>query len=102
METLSAYCAAKHGIIGLTRALAAELAPTVRVNAVCPGPTDTPMLNGYIEAAEDPKAVWDMTLARVRLSRVAKAEEMAAGILYLISAPHATGAVLNLDGGSTL
>lgn len=102
MQTLSAYCAAKHGIIGLTKALAAELAPTVRVNAVCPGPTDTPMLNGYIDAADDPKAVWDMTLARVRLSRVAKAEEMAAGIMYLITAPHATGAVLNLDGGSTL
>lgn len=102
MQTLTAYCAAKHGIIGLTKALAAELAPTVRVNAVCPGPTDTPMLNGYVDAAEDPQAVWDMTLARVRLSRVAKAEEMAAGIMYLITAPHATGAVLNLDGGSTL
>jgi NAD(P)-dependent dehydrogenase (short-subunit alcohol dehydrogenase family) len=102
METLTAYCAAKHGIIGLSKALAAELAPTVRVNVVCPGPTDTPMLNGYIAAAEDPQAVRDLTMARVKLNRVAAADELASAILYLLGAPHATGAVLNLDGGSTL
>jgi NAD(P)-dependent dehydrogenase (short-subunit alcohol dehydrogenase family) len=102
METLSAYCASKHGIIGLTKALACELAPTVRVNAVCPGPTETPMLNGYIDAAEDPQAVRDMTMARIRLNRFGGADELAAGILYMLTAPQATGAVLNLDGGSTL
>jgi NAD(P)-dependent dehydrogenase (short-subunit alcohol dehydrogenase family) len=102
METLSAYCAAKHGIIGLTKALACELAPTVRVNAVCPGPTETPMLMGYIDAAPDPDAVRDMTMARIRLSRFGGADELAAGILYMLTAPQATGAVLNLDGGSTL
>jgi len=102
METLSAYCAAKWGIIGLTKALACELAPTVRVNAMCPGPTDTPMYNNYVADSPDPEAVREMTLARIRLSRVPHPDEMAAAILYLISAPHATGAVLNLDGGSTL
>ena len=39
------YCASKFGVIGLTKALAAELAPTVNVNVVCPGPIDTPMMD---------------------------------------------------------
>jgi 2-hydroxycyclohexanecarboxyl-CoA dehydrogenase len=69
---------------------------------MCPGPTDTPMYNNYVADSPDPEAVREMTLARIRLSRVAHPDEMAAAILYLISAPHATGAVLNLDGGSTL
>jgi NAD(P)-dependent dehydrogenase (short-subunit alcohol dehydrogenase family) len=102
METLTAYCAAKHGLIGLTKALACELAPTVRVNAVCPGPTETAMMRGYFAAADDPRAVEEMTRARIRLDRIAAPEEQAAAILFLITAPQATGAVLNLDGGSTL
>jgi NAD(P)-dependent dehydrogenase (short-subunit alcohol dehydrogenase family) len=102
METLTAYCAAKHGLIGLTKALACELAPKVRVNVVCPGPTETAMMRGYFEAADDPQAVREMTVGRIRLDRIAAAEEQTAAVLYLATAPQATGAVLNLDGGSTL
>ena len=102
METLTAYCASKWGLIGLTKALACELAPKVRVNAVCPGPTETAMMRGYFEAADDPQAVEAMTRARIRLDRIAAPEEQTAAILYLLTAPQATGAVLNLDGGSTL
>ena len=102
METLTAYCASKWGLIGLTKAMACELAPKVRVSAVCPGPTETAMMRGYFEAADDPKAVEEMTLARIRTDRIAAPEEQAAAILYLLTAPQATGAVLNLDGGSTL
>jgi len=102
METLSAYCASKWGLIGLTKALACELAPKVRVNAVCPGPTETAMMRGYFAAADDPQAVEEMTRSRIRLDRIAAPEEQAAAILYLVTAPQATGAVLNLDGGSTL
>jgi NAD(P)-dependent dehydrogenase (short-subunit alcohol dehydrogenase family) len=102
METLTAYCASKWGLIGLTKAMACELAPKVRVNAVCPGPTETAMMRGYFAAADDPKAVEDMTVARIRTDRIAAPEEQAAAILYLLTAPQATGAVLNLDGGSTL
>jgi NAD(P)-dependent dehydrogenase (short-subunit alcohol dehydrogenase family) len=51
---VSAYCAAKAGIIGLRKALAAELAPHVCVNAVCPGPTDTAMFKGFQDSADDP------------------------------------------------
>jgi len=60
------------------------------------------MMRGYFEAADDPQAVEDMTIARIRTDRIAQPEEQAAAILYLVTAPQATGAVLNLDGGSTL
>jgi NAD(P)-dependent dehydrogenase (short-subunit alcohol dehydrogenase family) len=103
MQTLVAYCAAKWGLIGMTKALAAELAPTVRVNAICPGPTSTPMFHGYCDSAPDPEAVYEATVARIRLGTVATAESVAEGILYLTAnAPFATGATLNLDGGTTI
>lgn len=102
MEGLTAYCAAKFGIIGLTKALAVELAPAVRVNAVCPGPTETPMLLGFFDSAPDPQALRDGMLSRINLNRFGDSDDVAEGILYMLTAPHATGAVLNLDGGSTL
>src|SRR5262249_50949845 len=49
------YCASKFGVVGLTKALAAELAPKVRVNVVCPGPIDTPMMDAEIEWYPDPE-----------------------------------------------
>jgi NAD(P)-dependent dehydrogenase (short-subunit alcohol dehydrogenase family) len=101
MEMFVAYCASKAGVIGLTKALAAELAPAIRVNAVCPGPVDTPMLAAEFEhdGAEDGLAE---TLARVPMRRLAQPEEIAAAIVFLIAdAAYATGTVLSLDGGST-
>ena len=96
-----AYCASKAGVIGLTKALAAELAPEIRVNAVCPGPVDTPMLAAEFEIFGAEAALAD-TLARVPLRRLAQPEEVAAAILYLAAdATYATGTVLALDGGST-
>lgn len=101
MEMYVAYCAAKAGVIGLTKALAAELAPRVRVNAVCPGPVDTPMLAAEFELFGAEEAMAE-TLARVPLGRLASAEEVAAAILYLAAdATYATGTVLALDGGTT-
>jgi NAD(P)-dependent dehydrogenase (short-subunit alcohol dehydrogenase family) len=101
MEMYVAYCASKAGVVGLTKALAAELAPRVRVNAVCPGPVDTPMLAAEFELFGAEEALAE-TLARVPLGRLAGAEEVAAAILYLTAdAPYATGTVLALDGGAT-
>jgi NAD(P)-dependent dehydrogenase (short-subunit alcohol dehydrogenase family) len=104
MATYAAYCASKAGIIGLTRALAAELAPKVTVNAICPGPVDTPMLAAEFERSGNGNSelVRTEALERVPLGRFATAAEVADGILYLVAdAPFATGATLQLDGGTT-
>ncbi len=102
MEMFVAYCASKAGVIGLTKALAVELAPAIRVNAVCPGPVDTPMLAAEFEQG-DAEAALAETLARVPLRRLAEVEEVAAAILFLVAdAAYATGTVLTLDGGTTV
>jgi NAD(P)-dependent dehydrogenase (short-subunit alcohol dehydrogenase family) len=102
MPMYVAYCASKAGVIGLTKALAAELAPSVRVNAVCPGPVDTPMLDAEFKSFPDPRAAHDATLERLPLRRFATAEEVAEAVLYLAAdATYATGTTLELDGGST-
>lgn len=108
MPTNIAYCASKAGVVGLTKALAAELAPNVTANAVCPGPVDTPMLTAAIEeycalyGVADPAEARAATIGRVPLRRLATPEDVAAAILYLVAdAGFATGATLELDGGTT-
>lgn len=97
-----AYCASKAGVLGLTRALAAELAPSVRVNAVCPGPIDTPMLDAEFACSGDPDAALAETNARVPLGRRGTADEVADAIVFLATSSYATGSALALDGGSTI
>jgi NAD(P)-dependent dehydrogenase (short-subunit alcohol dehydrogenase family) len=96
-----AYCASKAGVLGLTRALAAELAPTIRVNALCPGPVDTPMLHAEMALSGDPQAAWNDEIARVPLRAVASADDVADAAVWLLTAPGATATVLPLDGGTT-
>ena len=92
MADNAAYTAAKHGVHGLTRAAALELAPYgVRVNAVAPGVTRTGMTSG----------VSDELLADVPLRRIAEPEEIADAVLWLAGSRYTTGAVLNVDGGYT-
>ena len=96
------YGAAKAGVVGLTKGMAAELAPTVRVNAVCPGPIDTPMMAAELALSNDPVAARQEAVDSVPLRRFASAEEIVAAIRFLaVDAPFATGAVLALDGGTT-
>ena len=97
------YCASKAGVIGLTRALAAELAPEIRVNALCPGPIDTPMMDAELEWFPDPVAAREGAVERVPLKRFATADEVAEAVLFLAAgAPYATGAAVSLDGGTTM
>jgi len=95
-----AYAAAKAGVVGLTRSLAAEWAPAVRVNAVAPGYVETAMVRGLVEAGRvDPEAV----AKRTPMRRMAKPEEIAAALLFLASdaASYVTGETLMVDGGWT-
>lgn len=97
------YCASKGAVINLTRALAIELAPDVRVNSVGPGPVATDMLQAQIDAAADPRAHAAALDAWAPMKRIARAEEVAKAILFLASdaAGFVTGANLRIDGGST-
>lgn len=95
------YSAAKAGVVGLSRGLAVELAPTVRVNVIAPGPIDTPMFRGGREGAALDEAIEAKT-ATVPLDRLAQPDEVARGIVYLaIDATFATGSTLSFDGGTT-
>jgi NAD(P)-dependent dehydrogenase (short-subunit alcohol dehydrogenase family) len=97
----AAYSAAKGGVVNLTRALAVELAGSVRVNCVCPGNVETDMILQAASASGDPERYLERARARAHIKRMAQPEEVAAAILYLASAEAAstTGAALVVDGG---
>lgn len=97
----SAYAASKAGVIGFTRAMAAELAPGIRANCVCPGIVQTPMtteqLRGYANPDDAP------FVAQYAMKRVAQPREIAEAVLFLASdaASYITGSALAVDGGRT-
>jgi 3-oxoacyl-[acyl-carrier protein] reductase len=95
----SAYCASKAGIVGLTRALARELAPAVQVNSVAPGPVDTPML-----ALKNMSQEWINKELDIPLERVGKPSEIAALIRFLCGpdAGFFTGQTLSPNGGAVM
>lgn len=96
----SAYAASKHGVVGLTRTAALEYGRKgIRINALCPGFTLTPMVQGMLDAGLQESEL----TARVPLGRLGTAREMADTVLYLCSAASAfmVGHALALDGGLT-
>ncbi len=87
---LTAYAASKGGVVNLSRAMAAELAPTIRVNCICPGMVDTPMAEGF-----------RANVGNYALKRIADPDEIARAVMFLIGtdASYVTGATLAADGG---
>ena len=98
------YCATKGAVVMLAKALALDHAARgIRVNALCPGIIDTPMLRHFADAMPDPGAAWDAYCAAQPLGRLGTAEECAAAALWLVSpeASFVTGVALPVDGGFT-
>ena len=101
---MSAYTASKGALVSLTRRMAIDYAgDRLRVNSICPGSIDTPMLREGIAAADDPDAALRERIALHPLGRIGTAQDVAYGALYLASdeAAFVTGANLVIDGGMT-
>jgi NAD(P)-dependent dehydrogenase (short-subunit alcohol dehydrogenase family) len=103
----AAYCSSKAAVLGLTRALAAELGPRqITVNAVCPGPIDTAMLRGTHQSLADRHGMtlemWsEKILDTIPVGRFGKPEDVASLVAYLATeeAGFINGQAINVDGG---
>lgn len=101
LPSRAAYHASKHGVIGLTRSAALEYAPRgIRINAVCPGTIDTPMVSDMLAKQADAmkEIMWDQPIGRL-----GRPEEIASAVLWLCSpgASFVIGHALAVDGGYT-
>ena len=97
------YCATKGGVLMLTKAMAVDLAKYgIRVNCYCPGAIDTPMMQKYLEAAEDKGAIMHVLTGAHLIPRFGKAEEIAKLACFLASdeSSFITGAAYVIDGGT--
>jgi NAD(P)-dependent dehydrogenase (short-subunit alcohol dehydrogenase family) len=103
---VAAYTASKHGVLGLVRSVAEELAATgVTVNAVCPAFVDSPMTDGTVTSVSERTG---RTMAEVRgmleayqpIGRLITPDEVADAVRYLVNSPAVTGQGLNVDGGA--
>lgn len=98
LKNYSVYCIAKAGLVMLTKSLAKELAPEVRVNAVAPGSIIWPTGDNELDRATQEKII-----AKTCLKRLGKPLDIAKAVLFLIKdAPYITGQIISVDGGRLL
>jgi NAD(P)-dependent dehydrogenase (short-subunit alcohol dehydrogenase family) len=105
VQDRSLYSASKGAIVSFTRALAADyMKDNIRVNAVCPGTTDTPSLDARLATFPDPAAARAAFISRQPMGRLGTAEEIAETILFAScdEAAFMTGSILTIDGGMSI
>ncbi len=100
----SAYSASKGAIIALTKSMALDYAPKLRVNCICPGAVQTKMFNAYLARTDDPDNERQRIVANIPLERLGTVEDVAHAALFLASdeAAWITGAALVVDGGDSI
>lgn len=96
-----AYCASKAASVALMKQLAVEYSPKVRVNAICPGPVETPLLHDSAIAFENPESAVENAKKATLLKRLGTPEDIAKLALFLVSEDSSwiTGTTINIDGG---
>jgi len=103
-KKLAAYCASKAGVVNMSKSMALDLAPDVRINCICPGYVDTDMVRrDCIDKASNPETVEQALKDYAPLKRFAAPLEIAKAVAYLASeyAVNITGTSLSIDGGTT-
>ncbi len=97
----AAYCASKASLIALVKEMALDYGPAIRVNAICPGPVDTPLIWDSAKAFENPETIVQQTASNTLMKRLGKPEDIASLALFLVSeeASWITGSAYTIDGG---
>lgn len=97
----AAYCASKAALVALVKEMALDYGPEIRVNTICPGPVDTPLIWDSAKAFQDPKTIVQQTANNTLMKRLGKPEDIASLALFLVSeeASWITGSAFTIDGG---
>ncbi len=97
----AAYCASKAALIALVKEMALDYGPTIRINAMCPGPVDTPLIWDSAKAFENPETIVQQTANNTLMKRLGKPEDIASLALFLVSEESSwiTGSAFTIDGG---
>lgn len=97
-----AYCASKAAVVSLVKQMALDYGPAIRVNAICPGPVDTPMIWDSAKAFPEPDKIVEQVANDTLMKRLGTPEDIAELALFLVSAKSSwmTGVAVTIDGGT--